>query len=658
MLDTGPDDDFKAITDLASLVLECPIALVGLIAESRVWFKAKVGLAVNELPRSSSFCAHAILSSGEPLVVEDARRDPRFHDNPLVAGAPHVAFYAGVPLVVGGLPVGTLCVIDDRPRTPTSRQLKALVQLARQTEVLLEACKTNRALEGVARQHRESEEQLRAVVHSMHDGMVMHDRTGAIVWNNPSAWRILGLTEDQLKGRTSFDPRWRSVHPDGTPFVGNEHPAMVVLATNRPVRGVVMGVGVGDELRWIRINGEPLFRPGETVCWAAVASFTDITELRRREEDLSRAVVVAEQASRAKSEFLATMSHELRTPMNGVIGMSELLLADSRDDERTSMLTTIRDSGRSLLSIIDDLLDYSKIEAGGRHLAPEPCAPGAVASGVLQLLAAQAKKKGLTVGLEAHEVGALADVDALRQVLVNLVGNALKFTSTGHVTVRVFERAGRCRIEVSDTGIGLTAEQLPRLFQRFSQAESTTTRRFGGTGLGLAICKRLVEGMQGTIGVESIVGVGSTFWFTLPAAALCDIVKPQTASVITPLERALHVLLVEDNVVNQRVSAGMLKRLGHLVVVVDDGRKALEAVERQHFDVVLMDVQMPEMDGLEATRAIRTRGGLLSAIPIIALTASVLKDERLACFEAGMNDVLAKPLTLDALRDAMTRMAA
>lgn len=205
VLDTGPEEDFKAITELASLILECPIALVSLVDESRQWFKAKVGLDASETPRSVSFCGHAILASGQTLVVEDARRDPRFHDNPLVTGAPHVTFYAGVPLLVGGLPVGTLCVIDQRPRAPTTRQLMALAQLARQTEVLLEARKTNKELESVVRRHRESEDHLRAVVHSMHDGMVMQTRAGAIVWNNPSACRILGLTEDQLKGRTSFD---------------------------------------------------------------------------------------------------------------------------------------------------------------------------------------------------------------------------------------------------------------------------------------------------------------------------------------------------------------------------------------------------------------------------------------------------------------------
>ncbi len=661
VLDSAAEPDFDGLVRLVATLLEVPVSLVSLVSDTRQWFKARVGVTERQTPRDLSFCAHAILHHEGPFIVEDARADARFADNPLVTGALGVVFYAGFPLLVGEarLPVGTLCVIDRRPRTLTATQLDALGTLARQAEVLLEGRRKTHELQSALGQLRRSEERMRAIVSTMHDGVVMQGPDGAIIWNNEGAERILGTSAEQL--RTPNKTHWAGLAEDGRTLPREQYPSMVALRTGHGVHDVVMGVENPAGRRWVRINSEPLIEPGAERAWAVVTSFVDITELKQREEELRAAHDVAQRAVKVQGEFLATMSHELRTPMNGVIGMSELLLAEGpRDELQARRLTTIRESGAALLTIINDILDYSKIEAGGRTLLSTAFRPGDVVDGVRALLAPVAAAKELVLEYDEGTAppAVFADLEATRQVLLNLVSNALKFTGHGAVKVRVTQEAQRCRVAVIDTGLGIAPEHLPRLFQRFSQAEASTTRRFGGTGLGLAISRRLVEGMGGTIGAESQVGVGSTFWFTLP-------LPPEGMVPVTNLVprlaapqpmRALKVLLVEDNPINQRVADGMLKRLGHAVVLAENGREAVEAAQERDFDLVLMDIHMPEMDGLEATRSLRAMGGALARLPIVALTASAMTEERQACFDAGMDEVLTKPLTLATLRACLAEL--
>jgi PAS domain S-box-containing protein len=654
VLDTEPEEDFDGLVRLAATLAKVPIALVSLVDESRQWFKSSVGLNASQTPRSVSFCGHAILHPSDWFMVEDAHLDLRFADNPLVTGAPHVCFYAGIPLRVGPkrLPVGTLCLIDTKPGSLTGEQQTALATLARQVELLLEARTRQRDLETTLLRQRRSEERFTTISATMHDGVVMQMADNVIVWANDAAPRILNMTADQLHGRTSMDPEWRSVHEDGTPFPGHEHPAPTAQRTGKPVRDVVMGVGAKEHRRWILINAEPLFDPGVLTPRATVTTFADITESKRREAELRTARDLAERAVKVQSEFLATMSHELRTPMNGVIGMSELLLAEgARDQRQLERITTIRDSGHALLNIINDILDYSKIEAGGRTLVPTAFHPLEVIEGVRALLGQSAGAKGVILVLEEKSaVPAFADLDATRQVLLNLVSNAVKFTSQGEVRIRISREAQLCRFEIKDSGIGIAPEHLPKLFQRFSQAEASTTRRYGGTGLGLAISRRLVEAMGGTIGVDSKLGEGSTFWFTVPLPP--PGVVPLVASVrqVDHTTRSLRVLLVEDNPINQLVSKGMLARLGHSVELAENGKQGLAAALAGDFDVVLMDIHMPEMDGLEATRRLRLEDHLRARVPVLALTASAMSDELSDCLAAGMNAVLSKPLTLEMLR--------
>jgi signal transduction histidine kinase len=390
-------------------------------------------------------------------------------------------------------------------------------------------------------------------------------------------------------------------------------------------------------------------------------------------EETRKMAEAALHANQAKSDFLANMSHEIRTPMNGVVGMTDLLLASQLTAEQQESCKLIKASADSLLCIINDILDFSKIEAGKMSLEMVPFDFQATVTGAVQLLAPQARKKGLelTCSLDPDLSSTLVgDPTRLRQILLNLLNNAVKFTNQGKVALEVKRLEDtpdtvQVRFAVTDTGIGLSEESQKRLFQSFTQADATTTRRFGGTGLGLAICRKLAELMGGSIKVESRLGVGSTFVLTLTlrksAAGSCPVGGPVACDRIATLQPApacngegchlippsdCRILLAEDNLINQTVAARQLKKLGYAVEIASNGLEALAAHRERPFHLIFMDCQMPEMDGYEATKRIRQLEAQEGWRPvqIIAMTASAMQGDREQCLAAGMDDYISKPV--------------
>jgi signal transduction histidine kinase/DNA-binding NarL/FixJ family response regulator len=395
-------------------------------------------------------------------------------------------------------------------------------------------------------------------------------------------------------------------------------------------------------------------------------------ELGALNKDLLKARDAAESANRIKSEFLASMSHEIRTPMNGIVGMVHVLMATPLQPDQREKLGTLASAASSLLSILNDILDISKIEAGRLELDVAPFLPRRMLDEMMALWRPSALNKGL--GLKSYvepdvPTVLMGDANRIGQIVANYLGNAIKFTERGNITVRLSGEPGgpghyRLRVAVTDTGIGIAADTIPRLFQKFSQADNSTTRKFGGTGLGLAICRELAQLMGGQVGVESAPGRGSTFWFAAECRLADSTVLPMPEAgsrsrlLALPGERRLHLLVAEDNQVNQVVISSMLRAAGHDCDLARDGREAVAAVQKSDYDGVLMDIQMPVIDGVEATRSIRQLGGKYVNLPVIALTANAMAGDEEHYLSLGLNDYVPKPIDPDRLTLALRRSIA
>ncbi len=515
-----------------------------------------------------------------------------------------------------------------------------------------------------------------AIFQTLPHALVFVDDGGVEAWVNEAAAALLKLPEgshEPARVARSMAALWSRAEDRAA----LRSTALAVMSQRNAELRNARWSFEGPPRRVLSISSSPTNAQGHR---GRLWLFIDVTEPHLAQEELEAKNVALEAARKeadlanaAKSRFLATMSHEIRTPMNAVLGLTGVLLDTPLDEAQREVVETIRGSGDALLTIINDILDFSKIEAGLMDLEEQPFALRPCVDEALDLVAIEARKKGVDVYARFDPKipsGIFGDVTRLRQVLVNLLGNAVKFTAAGAVLVKVApedpdppSHLDKCvrHFSVRDTGIGIHADRLGRLFQSFSQVDASISRKYGGTGLGLVICRRLVELMHGRIWVESEPGVGTTFHFTITATPAHDIGRlaraPRSPAIDATLgERLpLRILLAEDNVVNQKVATLLLERLGYRADIAANGLEVLEAVTRKEYDLVLMDIQMPEMDGLEATRRLRGPGPFRGRPRVVAVTANAMMEDRRECLAAGMDDFVSKPIRIDELVAALER---
>ncbi len=650
-------DLIKTVVEATAQTFGYHLVSLYLVRGDKLHLQHQVGYAqvIQEIPITAGITGR-VARTGQPVLIEDVHADPNF-----LEAVPGIASEVCVPLFDQGQVVGILNIETSGDIRLSKADLRLLTALGEHVSIAIGRARLYAEARANEEKYRRERDFALQVMHAMGQGLTITGPDGRFEYVNPTFARMLGYRPEDLIGR---EPEEFTLPEDRG-----------VLASSFERR--LAGETTAYESRLCRtdgaivhafITGAPRWRDGHVI--GSIAVITDLTERKRMEEALAQARDEAIEAARLKSEFLATMSHEIRTPMNSIIGMNELLLDTALTAEQREYAETVRDSTHALLAIIDDTLDFSKIEAGKMILDRTDFDLSGVVTGAVELFILKARAKGVTltatIAPEAPQ-RLRGDPVRLRQVLVNMVGNAEKFTEAGavNVTVDVASHAGEVvilRFAIRDTGIGLTETARRRLFQPFTQADGSMTRRYGGTGLGLAISKRLVEMMGGEIGVESAPGRGATFWFTarFEAAPTEDSVAltPVPVAALAPAPLAGRILLAEDNPDNRRLAILQLAKLGCTVHAVGDGREAVAAVlaTPDAYDLVLMDCQMPEMDGFEAARAIRRAEAAGDRhLPIIAMTANAMQGDREVCLAAGMDDYISKPVRWGELRQVLAR---
>jgi PAS domain S-box-containing protein len=660
ILDTPAESDFDDIAQLAAEICGAPVSLISLIDHDRLWFKAAVGTDAKVSPREHSICTN-LIGHGDLCVIPDTSIDSRFEQNPFVHGNPGLHFYAGATLETDeGLPLGMLCVLDEQPRQLTERQRLMLKALARQVMTQLE-------LRRVLKQKRQSEEYLNLIVESARDfAIISMDIEGIVTTWNSGAEHIFGYKSEDMIGQCV-----------AVIFTQED----CTLKAHSLELATAAELGRAADERWhVRKDGSRFYasgimqsmlnEQGEIIGYTKIAR--DITAQKNAEEAMIAARNYAEAANIAKTDFLANMSHEIRTPMNAVIGLSNILaMSQPLTPKQKDYIRTLQLSADSLLALINDLLDISKIEARTVELEATPFSLTQIAQEVISMMAVRVKEKSLSFTLHGECVehkSFIGDPTRLRQIVLNLCSNAIKFTNHGSVSIAIDCAAAgspelkMISIAVRDTGIGIAADKLATIFEKFTQADSSINRKYGGTGLGLAITKTLAEIMGGTIEVESTVGVGSCFTVRIPLpiahSEKAEVIETAilTADVRNDAQSGHCILLVEDYAPNVMVAGTFLESFGFSYNVASNGMEAVEMAKTGHYTAILMDVQMHGMNGLEATQLIRAyeKKSALAPVTIIGMTAHALTGDKERCLSVGMDDYISKPFNPDELNQKLS----
>jgi PAS domain S-box-containing protein len=633
-----------AIGDALGLLIVTPALLAIRSGELRALFSRESRLRTTAMLGCEAIVVAATSLSDEPLLkalIFVALMAPALELD--MTGA-------ALGVLTGGATMVGLAAINPKiaHATPDALQHNAIVLqifLAVAAAVTLGVAATLADRRRLRALMRQANRRFQMLTENAGDIVTEYDLGGRFTYLSPAVETLTGFTVADLIGRRAVE----FVHPEDQDRVDLEIRASIASKGGQRIE--YRHIRKDGDVIWMQTQPRLAKDPVSGKAIAITDVMRDITERRAMEEELERRRAEAEAAAIAKAEFVANMSHEIRTPLTAIIGFAGLLKEmDGMPPIAAKYIDRVATAGRSLLSVVNDVLDFSKIDAGQLDLDPQPFEPGPFISETLDLAAAQAAAKGLTLIADidqAMPAVVCADSSRIRQVLLNLIGNAIKFTDRGGVTVSAGPLAGdptRLRVAVADTGGGIAQDKINRLFQRFSQVDGTISRTHGGTGLGLAICKSLTEMMGGEIGVESLEGAGTTFWFTILAPA-AELEAPQAPA--DPALRggaAARILIVDDVAANRELVCAILSIFGHDLTEAASGQEAVDAALRQPFDLILMDLQMPGMDGMSASRAIRATSDVNRLTPIVALSANAMTSHVADCIEAGMNDHIAKPI--------------
>lgn len=654
IIDTLKEEEFDKLAQLASIICETPIALISLIDDKRQWYKAKIGIEVDEMPNELTFCQYTI-QKDHLWVVEDATKNDLVKDNPNVTYEGGIRFYAGLPLQSDdGYNIGTLCVVDVKPKKISDKEKIALQIISEQIMILLEAKKRNYQLinelkELVKQKELESQkiiekssEEIKMFYDSISNsnGIIEIDASGKIINSNQLIVELLGVSSNILINQpisTFFDLEL------------NEATISKLLDTKNHILKFNKNP---DSDKWIQANFIKIENIEGSI-EKLILVCQDITNSIHGQQELENAKNVSDYLNKQKDQFIATVSHEIRTPINAILGFTDVLLEIEDDVNKVDYLSSVKTAGLGLLHIVNDILDISKIEAGMLQIDETPFQLNEVVNNVISTLKLKASEKNIKLlyAIDSDVTNNLiGDNNRLNQILINIVGNAIKFTEKGKVELRISNQKTESNtifIEFSiiDTGIGINQEKLQSIFDRFSQAEVSTSRKFGGTGLGLSISKELIDMQKGSISVQSAENVGTTFTFVIPYTINLSTTHflDDKKEVELFASFSKNILLCEDNELNQKLITTIFEKTNHKIYIANNGVEALELLKNKDFDIILMDLQMPKMDGYETTTIIRNE--LHLTIPIIALTANSLIYEKERCMNMGMNDYLSKPFS-------------